>query len=359
MIENNIKHTQEITHDLKSELYGLDTLRAMAALSITLTHISSNSLKIGLDRISFFSTTIGVNVFFVLSGFLITHLTIKQTVFNKQNIVNFYMRRVLRIWPLYYSYLGLALICTVLIKPAFINTNAIKYYLFLCPNVPWILDQGLPFLHHYWSLGVEEQFYLFWPLLVYVSGNRLLTATIIAFITLFSINVYIYSFAHTNLTSSFIYACQYHTLLIGCIGAILMQKYPRHVIYISKQWLLMAFAWLLLLYYQLGWQCFAQFNEMVVALATLLILFQLIHRQSFKIFFDNVVFRHIGRISFGIYVFHPLIIGIVIYTIRKMNIALPYHIVFYVLVIGLTIAIAHLSYTYFESRFLKLKERFY
>lgn len=339
-------------------LYGLDTIRCLAALSIMLTHISSNAHKIGLHSQNFLSTTIGVNVFFVLSGFLITYLILNEPYFKILQLKNFYIRRILRIWPLYYFYLLLTLACSIILAPHLINANMILYYVFLLPNVPWIYDSGLPFLHHYWSLGVEEQFYLVWPIVVVISGKRLLQVTSILVLIFIAINALFVHYLPMKIATSMVYACQYHTLLIGCIGAMLLQKYPMVIQRMASQRWLAAIAWITLIAYQLDLVQLKYFNELPAAVATLLLLFHLICQKPWPLVFDNVAMKYIGKISFGIYVYHPLVIGTLIFILRKCQFSIAW-IFYYLLVIGVTLIVASMSYEYFENKFLKLKAKFH
>lgn len=71
------------------------------------------------------------------------------------------MRRILRIWPIYYVYMATALIIT-----STWNDSNIWYYFFFGANIPFIMTTGIWPIVHYWSIGVEEQYYLFWPWLV-------------------------------------------------------------------------------------------------------------------------------------------------------------------------------------------------
>ena len=117
-------------------------------------------------------------MFFVLSGFLITFLLIKEKeYFEKINFKNFYIRRILRIWPLYYF----IVILSLFILPKFSifhingsffefenNMEAIKImllFIFILPNVLYLI-KPIAFSAQTWSIGVEEQFYLIWPFIV-------------------------------------------------------------------------------------------------------------------------------------------------------------------------------------------------
>jgi peptidoglycan/LPS O-acetylase OafA/YrhL len=160
---------------------ALDGLRGLAALLVLVFHCAPDPTVLGFrSSILVHSAWVGVDLFFVLSGFLITRGLIElQDVGNRYFI--FYARRVLRIFPLYYFALTPAL-CLFLTIPA-ARPEAAKlaapawYYLYsyniyvLIPN-DWA---GCDYLDHFWSLCVEEQFYLVWPFLVFnLRGRRLL-----------------------------------------------------------------------------------------------------------------------------------------------------------------------------------------
>jgi peptidoglycan/LPS O-acetylase OafA/YrhL len=111
----------------------------------------------------------GVDLFFVLSGFLITGILL-DTRDAKNYFSAFYVRRVLRIFPLYYfSLLLISLLFLPYLNPKVSAFPRVVWYLVYAQN--WTL-QGLPRLGHFWSLAVEEQFYLVWPLLVWQFDRR-------------------------------------------------------------------------------------------------------------------------------------------------------------------------------------------
>ena len=144
-------------------LPGLNGLRAIAALSVMWGHtFQSDFGNWGVEGFALPVVADGVTLFFVISGFLITYLLLnEQEQSHTISIPKFYMRRVLRIWPIYYLYL---LVAVLVISTG--NNPNIWYYCFFTANIPFILTAGIWPIVHYWSIGVEEQFYLFWPWLV-------------------------------------------------------------------------------------------------------------------------------------------------------------------------------------------------
>ncbi len=113
---------------------------------------------------------LGVNFFFVLSGFLITYLLLEERDhFEKIHLREFYIRRILRIWPLYYAVvaLGFCFFPWLSSNPEWLPKADFRYYLVFAGNFDTI-HQGLPsrVLGVLWSIAVEEQFYLLWPILL-------------------------------------------------------------------------------------------------------------------------------------------------------------------------------------------------
>ena len=145
----------------------LDGIRAIAVLLVIVSHWFPGGFA---SR--YVLGSIGVDIFFVLSGFLITRILIAErlkfsaapsTYSRLKSIKNFMVRRSLRIFPIYY----LLLILLVLCANQFPNPVAQdwKWYFFYLQNILFYINQGWPGgkLSHLWSLAVEEQFYLFWP----------------------------------------------------------------------------------------------------------------------------------------------------------------------------------------------------
>lgn len=151
---------------------GLDGLRAVAFFLVFLCH--TNVLIVGW---------VGVLLFFVLSGFLITGILIemKENLNTKAYFIKFYGRRFLRIFPLYYFYLFLMLALAYWLYSIDYRPNRMMEYFqqvpyalayvydFFCAS-KWYNDSI--FINHFWSLSVEEQFYIFWPLMILLTPKK-------------------------------------------------------------------------------------------------------------------------------------------------------------------------------------------
>ncbi|WZO98207.1 acyltransferase [Isosphaeraceae bacterium EP7] len=142
-----------------------DSIRAIAAAAILLFH---------LDPMRFYPGWSGVDLFFVLSGYLITR-NILEYGDSRGFLARFYARRSLRIWPIYY----LALLALVAINPFLSPPEpmaALPWYVTYTQNLwllrPWPAPSFTHAFDHTWTLAIEEQFYLIWPALVLVAGRR-------------------------------------------------------------------------------------------------------------------------------------------------------------------------------------------
>jgi peptidoglycan/LPS O-acetylase OafA/YrhL len=153
----------------------LDALRGLAAVSIVIFHL-------WLPSYGFLGTA--VDLFFVMSGYLITDIILKQRE-QPGFLATFYARRSLRILPIYYlSLLALLAINPALPKPY--PTDALPYFLTYTQNVPHYWGEAnppfIPSFQHTWSLAVEEQYYLAWPLALVLLGRRSLRPLALALI---------------------------------------------------------------------------------------------------------------------------------------------------------------------------------
>lgn len=170
----------------RAHIPGLDGLRGIACLLVLIVHAAHScggmdSLPAYLGIVDMLGGS-GVDLFFVLSGFLITGILLDAK--GRPGFFSgFYARRVLRIMPLYYVAL---LVVFVALRPVLANADG---YADLASDQPWFwlhaanwcfIVNGAPrfqWLNHFWSLAIEEQFYLVWPLVVWMTSRRCLAAT--------------------------------------------------------------------------------------------------------------------------------------------------------------------------------------
>ena len=354
---------------------GLNGLRAIASLAVVFSHTTAELKEFGLNQFIFgkyadgnpkatLLAGFGVSIFFALSGFLITYLLLEEKKLGEVNVKNFYIRRILRIWPLYYLYFGLTII-TIFIFDIPYDKTSILFYIFLLANFPFIFGRALHFLGHYWSLGVEEQFYSFWPWVVKKSKSILKTTILIctglialkSIIRLIEIKVLN---GETSLIYNTLHINRFHCMLIGAIGAILYHKKHTLFLKLTNNLFTQFFSWIIIFLVAINKFHLVSFidNELISVITLFLIIGQ-IEKSNRLINLNISCFNFIGKISYGIYVIHPLIIfylSKIIFFSNKTGV-LDYMLVYF-LVFATTIAISYISYHYFEKRFLNMKDKY-
>lgn len=354
-------------------LPGLNGLRAIAALAVVISHITLDLGEFGLNSKIFGADMYGrpkgltlagygVTIFFTLSGFLITFLLLKEKEQTGQvKIKDFYIRRILRIWPLYYLYILICAITWFSFDIPFVQSS-IPFYVFLAANIPFILNNTLPFLAHYWSLGVEEQFYLFFPHLAKKSNRRLLkTAIWLVVILLFLKSIFwiLYQKYGTEIPFLAISITRFHTMLIGVIGAILYYYRNRRFRVFSTHIVTQIVSWACIFLIAINKFHIASVidGELVSIIALFLIMGQVTKKNNL-INLENKACDFIGKISYGIYVIHPILIFYFARLIGHLADTTVNYLLLYFLITATTIGLAYISYEFYEKRFLKLKAKF-
>jgi peptidoglycan/LPS O-acetylase OafA/YrhL len=354
---------------------GLNGIRAIAALAVVFSHTTQGLGQFGLDRFvlgrfangnakATLLADFGVSMFFALSGFLITYLLLEEKKKGEINIRNFYIRRILRIWPLYYLFFGLTLLTAFFFDFSYENAS-ILFYMFLLANIPFIFGGQIPFLSHFWSLGVEEQFYSFWPWVVKKSKS-ILKITVIICLALIAFKTAVRLFdisslaGKTSLLYDAIHTTRFQCMLIGAIGAILYHQKHALFLQVTDNKIAQLVSWIIILLVAINMFHVASFidNE-IIALVTIFLIIGQIEKKNRIVNLNGSIFDFLGKISYGIYVIHPLITFYLskIIVVTDRNDVLNYIIVYFS-VFAATIIVSYVSYHYFEKRFLDLKEKY-
>lgn len=347
-------------------LPGLNGLRAIAAITVLISHIFLDTFgNWGLVAIKLPLFTDGVTMFFVISGFLITYLLL-QELYKTQtiDIPKFYLRRILRICPIYYFYILVVIIALLYLgKQAEILNSTLFYYVFLAANIPFISAAGIGLIVHYWSIGVEEQFYLFWPWLLKLLKNKIVIGTICVLLLwlVFKFGSYVL-FTNKSLIYRFFNVTRFDCMMIGAIGSIAYFKNNRFFMRLFTNRLAQIISWSIFIFSGLIFRFIPALvtAEFIAVLSLFLIMSQIEGKPKF-LNLENKFFDFLGKISYGIYVIHPLLIFILSGIWIQLSIQLPVfiqYIIIYFTVPSVTIFIAWLSYKYYEKPFLKLKNKF-
>jgi peptidoglycan/LPS O-acetylase OafA/YrhL len=312
----------------------------------------------GVHNLSF-----GVEIFFLLSGFLITYLLLqeKQRTGNV-DAVKFYVRRAFRIWPLYFLLLGLAPLLAIAFD--FLEPKSYLMHSLLAGNFE-IMSNGFSSAatNHLWSICVEEHFYLLAPLLIaYIPVKRI--PQIFMGIVLISIATRAYLLSTDNWWLP-MYVNTFARLDSLAIGSMLGYFYFHHKLEIKDTYNLRyiiygAFIFMFFTDDFVNWDniflaTMKKYTYLAVAVYWMAnYLFNPEARFAPK---KENMFHHFGKLSYGLYMFNPVMIGIYIYYAEQhpvmrngwMFIAAIHIAVF---------SIAALSYKYFEMPFLMMKEKF-
>lgn len=353
---------------------SLNGLRFIAALLVIIHHVEQIKSSYDLPNRwnSGFMQIIGeqgVSLFFVLSGFLITYLLLEE---ERQTgtirLKDFYVRRILRIWPLYFFIGFLALVVLPRIPLFLVPGDSLEIwyrhywqkvilYIFFLPNLLPFYGGSIPFASQTWSIGTEEQFYLVWPLLM-KTIRKYRIALMLLIIAGYIITARALWSSHTDFLPGKYYISGFWSLFnidlmaIGGLLAILLHSRHKYLKYLSNN--IVFYASMVLVSYMLVNAFMVQhiYKETYGVLYGLIIL-NFASNPNLHFNLEAGVFKYLGKISYGLYMYHPIAIVLTIVVAIWAGVANNFFI--YTFSILLTIAIASLSYKYFESFFLNLK----
>jgi peptidoglycan/LPS O-acetylase OafA/YrhL len=313
----------------------------------------------------------GVDLFFILSAYLITELLRRERAATGSIAVRaFYVRRLLRIWPLYFIFLAFCFFTRHLAPPpATLPNPAVAAYALFAGN--WYMAyvaSHVPFISPMaplWSVSVEEQFYLIWPLVVRMCRHRQLLAIAVIICGLSLIIQAILFHAqwifHAIWFNSFVHA---GAIGIGIISALVLEGRVPTIRPIARILMLCGGAALLAVAH--GWFHFENtYSSPVMGIAafgcgiggacTLFYAFLGAPQDGPKLFRWRP-FVYLGRISYGLYVFHVAALELVKYVaLRSVGRCPPWE--RFSVALPITIILAWLSYRWLETPFLRFKDR--
>lgn len=353
----------------------LDGLRAIAVLMVLFAHFKEATPRRTWEV--FHQGGFGVYLFFVLSGFLITRILLSEK--SKPGYFrNFYARRTLRIFPLYYGVLALQfwVLLPLFPTPRILADApyqgwlwAYGYNILTAIKGHYLFASDWMVLGHFWSLAVEEQFYLVWPFIVLALSRESLLKLCIGIVALTPIlRLGFYIAGANQYWVTMFTICQMDSLALGAMLAC-FESSGRLIAVVPMAWrVVLAVGTILvicsffyprspettlpLIFYH---GAVALFFGAVVALAVC---------GVFR-WLDNRVLREVGQKSYGMYVFHiPLLVVAIKYIHLPSRLQQwtghPYlaDILFFFLMIVLTYLVAFISYNVYEKHFLRLKRFF-
>lgn len=359
---------------------NLTSLRFIAALIVLLSHVGQLADLQGVNEN--FSTAfspliegeIGVLLFFALSGFLITYLLLtEQQVTNTIRIKNFYIRRVLRIWPLYFLTIILALFIYPFVDFLHFknyDTSAIwhelplklLFYCFFMPGIVMDFLGFIPYAAHTWTIGAEEQFYFIWPLLLKKIKNK---KAIIAGTVLLYLLVYyglFYFPVPTRLTKAvFLVWTRYPISCMAIGGAYAYLIFSGSVRSVAIKKILFSVWAQIALYAVIILLCifkvhFQHLHNEIYALLLGYLVCNLAANPAPLFNIENKLFNYFGKISFGLYMFHPVAIAAAVKFCISCNSSS--HLLLYTMAFLITLFLSVISYHLMEAFFIRKKRHY-
>jgi len=312
------------------------------------------------------NSKLGVRIFFVLSGYLITKLLlIEKEKYGSINIKNFYVRRVLRIFPIFYLYL-----LTILMIKWFFNSDIINNYhdFFIAGAYLWNYSHlfnpvpgtnGAEFLGHYWSLSMEEQFYLIWPFLFLKFNKDALLKILIGILLIMPflrVGTYLLFPGSRGAIAMMLHTAG-DTILIGCLGALIESTAnfkAKYLKYLQNKFLIIFSILFIFIFSKYLSLHFKGMYVLSVGISLenifiLIFIFWCIYVPTkFSQLLNTKVFIQLGLISYSMYIWHLLVL-------RDINgnwfNRFPQNLICIVIV-------GFISYYLIEKPILKLKNRF-
>jgi peptidoglycan/LPS O-acetylase OafA/YrhL len=358
---------------------GLNGLRAIAALFVLIGHVPMNQASLGLPSTHwgalFYRGEPAVTFFFTLSGFLITYLLIAERERTGSiDVGAFYLRRMLRIWPLYFFVIGAGLFFYNALLPwlgipyriEYSLPEAVLLYALFLPHLMSSLYAVGGILNPAWSIGVEEQYYLLWAPLVR-NVRRVKLVCLLVLLTFFAVGAFVQLFRlELAPYTKFLGAMKFHFMAVGGLAALslfesgdrLLDRAPFQV-----RWAQVALWALLLEFYFTGflvrgWLATELFQ--LILYPWLIVEIAANRRRLFSL--DARWLEVLGEASYGIYMFHMFVVYATSWVFLRTtwwqeSPRWTYLVAYYGMAIGGTFLVALLSRRYFEAPFLRLKDR--
>jgi peptidoglycan/LPS O-acetylase OafA/YrhL len=355
----------------KEKFHSFDALRFFSFFIVFLSHLPYTLF----NKLDFLNVdgTIGVYFFFTLSGFLITYILLfEKTTSNDFNFKNFFARRALRIWPLYYLVLLFAFCSSYIISLLNLPSSNVGYE----PN--WLMSSF--FLENYmviyhneyanvsplpvlWSLCVEEHFYIIWGVLLYFIKTKKVPVFIVLFIVLaFFSRLFFYK--HDLLFKDILTNIDF--FMFGAIPAYLFINHKEKTIqYVNKIPLLLKVLLITatIVYVFSSSHIVFEYSKLVHPLVFGLlfssITFVFLPQENKLKISDSAVFSRLGIYTYSLYLLHVIVIHLIIQLFNKFQVNFEdTSVYFIILALGLTILASYLSYILIEKPFLRLKKFF-
>lgn len=346
MKKNNANTNHVPGHSYRPEL---DSLRAVAVIAVVLSHwVPGFAWPVNWGYA-------GVYLFFVISGYVISRglLREKDESGGAINIKLFYARRIIRIWPIYY----ISLAFMYFIYPG-IEEGKIVWHLTFLSNVLFGLDKNGSFPVQFWSLSVEEQFYIFWPLIMLLPKRYVTWLCLACVFVSPAFRWYFMVYSQNATTSVFSLPSNLDCLAAGSLLAI-SERWSSAPLAkaIKLSWAFGSALLVFVLYKALVGPTYVSLSLLgtSVGLLSVWLISWLGRSKGVSDYLCNPVLQYIGRISYGIYVYH-MVVGTFIWGTAPFN--QSNRIVYTVFAFAFTVLVASVSMYVIETPMRLIKDRF-
>jgi len=359
---------------------NLNGIRAIAASLVVFHHLEQAKHALGIANVYDMpiiqhAGRLGVGLFFVLSGFLITYLLLEERGrFGNVDAKKFYLRRVFRIWPIYFLIIGLSFFAFPHIpifdypgveeKLTVDLPERLTLLLLVLPNYAFVLYDLPYWCAQTWSIGVEEQFYYLWPWLIKYPKRRI--PIFILFLALTAGLLYLgleiadpSEEARKSMITTFLGQFRIQTMALGglCAWLVYHDKLQFLDFIFRKDVQIVAYTVLLALFFS-GVHFFG-FLE-VYALFFAFFVLNVACNPNTIVHLGHPIMDHLGKISYGLYIYHVAVIVVVINLFEMYAPGwrdMSYQAVLYVVSFIGSVAVATFSFNYIEKPLLAYKDR--
>jgi peptidoglycan/LPS O-acetylase OafA/YrhL len=373
-------------NEKEQRIPALDGVRGLAILGVMACHFATAGWPNTVTgRVAFRAVDAGwagVDLFFVLSGFLITGILLDAKA-APHYFRNFYMRRVLRIFPLYYGFLVLIFWGLPFVLPFTPAMGAITTHqgwlwcygtnLFMGAKGTWFFEKDWLKLGHFWSLAIEEQFYLGWPLVVFLFSRRTLIGVCLGCLA-FSLaaRILLVGLDAPKICAEIMTPCRFDALAAGALGVLLLRGQQEHLFRRARAAAcLLALGIVVIGFSRRTWDATDPvvqtigYSVMDLFFAALLILCVAPSQPNWLArFFSQPALKWFGAYSYAIYVFHVPLMPLFdkLFPVEELGLRLGsayFGVVAHaILAAAISSLLAFGSWHLYEKHFLKLKKYF-
>lgn len=360
---------------------NLDSLRSIACLIVLFAHtfeLSNFSMLVGEVRagnpaLFFLNGGNGVQIFFTLSGFLITYLLLheEETKF-KVNILHFYIRRILRIWPMYFFTVFVGLLFYPLLKAILnqdLNWAYTKiYHFFFLSNVDiYYVEKYFPgrdaaIVDITWSVSIEEQFYLVWPLLLLIPLSKIQRIILLSLLGTAAVVFQLYNHSNPELNYYSTWSCALNLIGGGLLAFALYDYIQEKTVLIIPKWFnLLCYVIIFIAVIFKPFSIDYLVSRWLLILSVLYIIMDQTANTNRLFALSNIpLLQSFSKLTYSVYLVHPMVQLAILQITKLLNLSSTQSLEFikFFLTIIITIGFSLVTYTFIEKKFLGLKNKF-